>query len=207
MPPPLIRDENLRLLLSPGHEDYLIARIRERFIANLVMAIASYSAPILVFVGTGLTPSYSTYDTFAQILGEVLSSTGFIILFLSPFTAMIIVRNIWMARRYMRYYHGHEEFLKKYDRETDPERIRVDNYHQKFHRFSGTILILLLFLFLLAVVFASKNKSSPEYVNPYPASSDREVCLGYQGFVPDARLEAWKRDLTLEECDAITGIK
>ena len=187
-----IKDENLRLLLALGHEDFLIARIRERFIANGAMVGACIGLPVLAHALSVISEYWVVYA--AVVTGVAV--------FASPFIAMIVCRNIWMARKFMRYYRDHEEFMERYNRAADPDCLRAERYHRLFHQFSGSTLIMLLFLVFFYAGFASRFQSSQEHEG-ISVVSDKDVCvlLGFGN--PDGIEEAAKRGLSDKRCDAI----
>lgn len=185
-----IRDDNLRLLLAPGHEDYLIGRIRGHFIANGCLISICVAAPL---VAAGVV------ELLGVARGVALVVAGFSAFF-APLVGLIVVRNFWVAGRMLHDYREHEDFLSKYNRATDPEYQRVDRYVQAFRQFSGIILILLIFLVFQYAAVVSKNLPKHEY-GDVVSTSDKDICLLANLGWDDAIVEAQKRRLTDKDCD------
>jgi len=199
---PAIKDENLRLLLAPGHDDYLIARIRERFVANLVIAAVFIGVPFACLVGTMLTGGLDIESTLSQQMAEIPYTVTMLLVVASPFAAMIIGRNLWVARTFIRYYHEHADFLEKYHRETDPERLRAERYHVGLQVFSGLSILLILFLFLFTLALFRNVEKSTEKTG-FPAETDQVVCVSAGFGNAEAKKEAAVRGLTEDRCRKI----
>ncbi len=183
-------DENLRLLLAPGHEDYLIARIRNHFIANGILISVCVVAPL---IAAGLV------ELLGVAPGIALGVAGFSAFF-APLVALIVIRNFWVAGRLLRHYREHEDFLFKYNRSTDPEYLRIERYYQAFRQFSGSILIVLIFLVFLYTAMVSMNMPMHEY-GDVATSNDKDICLLANLGWDEAIMEARKRRLTDQLCD------
>lgn len=112
-----IKDETLRLTLSPGHDAWLRRQIRGRYAAIAALLTAAVSAAGLAAASTarraagdqgmfGMSPDGVT----ALVIASCLTAGA------ATLCALLVLRDV---RRYRRWRRDHAGFLRRYNREPD----------------------------------------------------------------------------------------
>jgi len=226
-----VRDDNLRLILSKDHETHLSSMIRERFIANACIA-AIWIGPLAIgIIWVRFFPESASQIMQTENLGRYIVFPGAILLVLFlPVPILVIPRNMWMARKYVKYYEGHAEFLEKYKRNTDAARARIERFAGFLYMFSVLMMILILYVWLSSAILISRGEKAdsapfdmgrPEHPSTFGISregaakimtpptqtqmSDRDMCLWASFGNPTGEDEVRRRGLTPEHCKELLG--